>query len=102
MSLADFPNIPEVRRSKIRTAALAFRIWQFAMDRGWDVTMTETAEALNVPPQTVSTIATNRRWLNRFRSTKPQNRGLGAMGTPLSYDLYDQPDMHQLTKGMLQ
>lgn len=102
MSLADYPHIPEARRSKIRTAALAFRIWQFAMARGWDVTMSETAEALDVAPQRVATIATNKRWLNRFRSTKPQNRGLGAMGSPLSYDLYELPDLHQLTKGLAQ
>lgn len=101
MSLADFPQIPQQRRAKIRAAVLAFRIWQYAMDRGWDVTMTETAVALDVPPQTVSTIASRRGWLNRFRTTKAYYNGFGPHGAPLAYETANEPDMHQLTKGLV-
>jgi hypothetical protein len=101
VSLDDFPHIPEVRRQKIRTAALTFRIWQHAMQRGWDVTMPQTAEALGVPCQTVSAIATHNRWLNRFRATKPQDRGTGVLGYPLSYDLFQQTDLQSIAKDLI-
>lgn len=101
MSLDDFPHIPAGRRQKIRSAALAFRIWQFAMEHGWNVTIAETAVALGVLPQTVSAIATNHRWLNRFRATKAQDRGTSAPGYELSYDLFQQPGLQSIAKDLI-
>ena len=50
-----------------RTAALRFRIWQYANPRGWDVTFSEVAEALGVSPQKVGSVAKHAGWVERFR-----------------------------------
>lgn len=53
----------------VQTKTLAFRIWQAAEARGWDMTLTELADHLDVPLPRVRRIAQLSGWLTRFRTT---------------------------------
>lgn len=61
-----------------KTAALAFRIWQYAHPREWDVTLVETADALGVSWTTVRNVAVRRGWVNRFRVLSQDHAGAGT------------------------
>lgn len=50
-----------------RTAALAYRIWAYASPRGWDVTIPEIAEALDVSWRHVSGALQRKGWNSRVR-----------------------------------
>ena len=50
-----------------RTAALRFRIWQHCEPIGWDCTMAEVAEALEVDVKSVGAVVRNAGWAERFR-----------------------------------
>ena len=54
-----------------RTEALAFRVWQVANPRGWDMTAGEIAEALGVSWQTVNRVCQLKGWLTRIRKAAP-------------------------------
>ena len=62
-----------------RMEAMAFRIWQYANPRGWDCTVGEIAEALDMHPIPVGRVCAMRGWHVRLRKTQfdfcPQARG---------------------------
>ncbi len=57
-----------------RTSALAFRIYIHARERGWNTTVLEIAEDLDIAPTTVSGICNYMRWNYRLGGTA---EGLG-------------------------
>jgi len=56
-----------------RIEAAAFRIWQYATAREWNVTVTEIADALDMTMPTVRNICTKRGWSNRLRVGRPDH-----------------------------
>lgn len=60
------------------TAALRFRIWQYASPRGWDVTTVEIAEALGESVRRVCKVTSDAGWGSRVRSSWLTNFELGA------------------------
>lgn len=52
------------------TEAMAFRIWQYANPRGWDCTVGEIAEALDMHPSPVGRVCVMRGWHVRLRKTR--------------------------------
>lgn len=73
-----------------KTTALAFRIWQYARPREWNVTLKETADALGVSWHTVRSVSVRRGWINRFRvmSHDHADEGFGSnlSGATRSFD----------------
>lgn len=61
-----------------KTTALAFRIWQYAHPREWNVTLRETADALGVSWFAVRNVAARRGWTNRFRVLSQDHAGEGS------------------------
>ena len=53
----------------VQTKTLAFRIWQAAEARSWDMTLAELADHLGEPIGRVRRVAQISRWLTRFRTT---------------------------------
>lgn len=47
--------------------AMAFKIWQYAHPKGWDVTFTDVADNLGVHRSVVSRICSLKGWGNRMR-----------------------------------
>jgi hypothetical protein len=58
-----------------RREALAFRIWQFASAREWNVTSAEIAEALGESTDKVRAVAAARGWAQRMRSLTSADPG---------------------------
>lgn len=54
-----------------RIEATAFRIWQYAAPREWNVTVREIADAIDIPMVMVRNLCTKRGWSNRIRPMKP-------------------------------
>ena len=52
--------------SKIKNMADAFRIWQYAAPRDWDVTSAEIAEALDLETNRVAKLCVGRGWNKRM------------------------------------
>lgn len=50
-----------------KSEAIAFRMWAFATPLGWNTTILEVAEHLEVSESTVRIIARTKGWLDRFR-----------------------------------
>ncbi|MGN7869575.1 hypothetical protein [Paracoccus sp. 22332] len=53
----------------VQTKTLAFRIWQAAEARGWDMTLADVADHLDVSLPRVRRVAQISGWLTRFRTT---------------------------------
>lgn len=51
-----------------RTETTAFRVWSYASPRGWDCTIAEIADVLDISTQRVRAICTPRGWVKRLRS----------------------------------
>ena len=64
------------------TEALAFRIWQYANPRGWDCTVGEIAEALDMHPSPVGRVCAMRGWHVRLRKTRLDSYALGRWCSP--------------------
>lgn len=64
------PVRPTRQRPRLspRTEVLAYRIWGWARDCGWDCTMLDVAEALGEPLQRVNRAAVLKGWQGRFRA----------------------------------
>ena len=58
-----------------KNAALAFRIWQYASAREWDVLASEVAEALGEPTHRVAKVCADRGWIKRMRGAG-RDRGM--------------------------
>lgn len=69
-----------------RGHAIAFRIWQFCRPLGWDCTLSEVAEELDLPIATVRAIIKLKNWGGRLRMTKTHYRGSGGNDYALSVD----------------
>lgn len=54
---------------KPATEALAFRIWAYAHPLGWNCTIMDVAEALEVHPNRVNGTCVAKGWLRRFRAS---------------------------------
>lgn len=54
-----------------KAEAAAYRIWCYAEPRGWNVSVTEIAEALDESPKRVGSICNHRGWLSRMRRDTP-------------------------------
>jgi len=67
--------------SKIKNMADAFRIWQYANPRDWDVTSAEIGEALDLETKRVSNICTARGWNKRMPNV-PRVSGSMILDTP--------------------
>lgn len=50
-----------------RIETIAFRIWQYADPREWNVTVQEVADALDLPMTAVRNLCAKRNWSNRMR-----------------------------------
>jgi hypothetical protein len=61
------------------SAALAFRIWQYAQPIGWDCTVAEIAAELREPVQRVGRICSARGWNYKLR--RPSVIGIGYTGS---------------------
>lgn len=53
-----------------KAQALAYRIWCYADPRGWDVTVTDIADALDESPKRIGAVCQNRGWIGRLRAPK--------------------------------
>ncbi len=53
-----------------RTHTHRYRIWGYCEPRGWDVTIPEIAEALDLSVGTVANVINAAGWSNRVRSTR--------------------------------
>jgi hypothetical protein len=65
------------------SAALAFRIWQYAQPIGWDCTVAEIAAELREPVQRVNRICSHRGWNLKLR--QPSLRGIDYTGSRHGY-----------------
>lgn len=65
-----------------RMEAMAFRIWQYANPRGWDCTVGEIAEALDMHPIPVGRVCAMRGWHVRLRKTRLDFYALGRWRRP--------------------
>ncbi len=61
-----------------RIEAIKFRIWQFASDRNWDVTVTDIADHLDEKPQTIANVVRNAGWSNRLRAGIRDHKVFGS------------------------
>lgn len=52
-----------------RTEAIAFRIWQYAAPKGWDVTLREIADEIGHSVHVIRAIAVRKGWSSRVRVT---------------------------------
>ena len=59
----------------VKWESLAFRIWQFANPKEWDVTYSEVANGIGISYQEVSMIARAKGWEDRFRDTRKEHSG---------------------------
>ena len=57
----------------VRTEALAYRIWAHCEPLGWDCTVKDVAEALDVKWQLVNAICRCRKWTSRMRHSSPSS-----------------------------
>lgn len=62
-----------------RTHTHRYRIWGYCEPRGWDVTIPEIAEALDLSVGTVSNVIKAARWSNRVRATRQVTGGFGMV-----------------------
>lgn len=69
-----------------RGQAIAFRIWQHCCPLGWDCTLFDVADALDVPVATVRAVIRLKSWGGRLRGTKVQYRGAGGNRYAVSAD----------------
>lgn len=62
-----------------RAEAIAYRIWAFAMPRGWNVTVGQAAAHLGLSIPLVTSVCRRKRWIGRFRVTSTSDSA--ALGT---------------------
>lgn len=62
-----------------KSEAIAFRIWQYASPREWNVTYTELAEEMEIPVQTASTVIHGKGWQSRVRNSGAPRGADGKM-----------------------
>ena len=62
---------PRKRLENPKVMAVQYRMWVMAEAAGWDLTLAEAAERLNVSVRLVIMAAHHKGWLDRFRVTKP-------------------------------
>jgi len=60
-----------------RTQAIAYRIWCHADPRGWDVSIPELAEALEVRKGVIIGVCQHKGWLDRLRVARQDRSGDG-------------------------
>ena len=65
----------------VATATLAFRIWQAATPRAWDVTLDEIADEIGESVHRVRRVAQLKLWLGRFRVTHTDPTGAAIRAT---------------------
>ena len=58
-----------------RRERIAFQIYQIAEPLGWDITVTELAERLNLTRSEVGWICNKKGWMPRLRKTEHDYRG---------------------------
>jgi hypothetical protein len=58
-----------------RRERIAFQIYQIAEPLGWDITVTELAERLNLTRCEVGWICNKKGWMPRLRKTEQDYRG---------------------------
>ena len=58
-----------------RRERIAFQIYQIAEPLGWDITVTELAERLNLTRSEVGWICNKKGWMPRLRKTEQDWRG---------------------------
>jgi len=69
-----------------RGHAIAFRIWQYCQPLGWDCTLAEVADAIDVTLPTVRAVIKRKNWGGRLRVTRTHHRGAGGNCYALSAD----------------
>ncbi len=62
-----------------RSEALAYRIWGYADPKGWDVSVDEIAQALDVSVQRCGTIIGRKGWITRLRAGRSRIQQCGWM-----------------------
>jgi hypothetical protein len=62
-----------------KAMALAYRIWAYASPLGWDVTVTEVADAIGSTPNAVGRVGYIKGWSARFRKTGSEGFGKHGM-----------------------
>lgn len=57
-----------------RTEALAYRIWAYAEPRGWDVSINDIADALDVTVRRCGKVCATKGWTSRLRASRSTAR----------------------------
>ena len=72
-----------------KTQAVLYRIWAFAEPRGWDCTVTEIAEHLNMSASHIGSILKCKaEWRNRLRVSERSVRTMHALDGMKTVDDY--------------
>ena len=69
-----------------RGHAIAFRIWQHCSPIGWNCTLSEVSDAIDVPFATVRAVIRLKNWGGRLRATRRHYRVAGGNDYALSAD----------------
>lgn len=64
-----------------RRERIALQIYQIAEQLGWDITVTELADRLNLTRAEVGYVCNRKGWLPRLRKTMTDRRAFGREGT---------------------
>lgn len=64
-----------------RRERIALQIYQIAEPLGWDITVTELAERLNLTRAEVGYVCNRKGWMPRLRRTMTDRRAFGKVGT---------------------
>ena len=71
------------RKSSPRAMATAYRAWDWCETHGWEHTLAEIADALDVHPDHLRGVMQSRGWLNRVRKVAPADYETAAPTRPV-------------------
>lgn len=66
-----------------RTEALAFRIWQVCEPKGWDITLDDLADRLDVAADRVLWVLRAKDWAGRIRAIMTDQKVWAIRGAPV-------------------
>lgn len=70
-----------------RSETIAYRTWCAARENGWNFSLMEAAQLLDVNPSTLKMIAQQKGWLHRFRAPNPEGRPVVTTMKDVTYEL---------------
>ncbi|ETX26551.1 hypothetical protein [Roseivivax isoporae] len=63
-----------------RNETIAFRLWAYCHPIGWDCTLREAADALDIPIAKARAVVRSKGWANRFRASQQDGQVWGGKG----------------------